>query len=255
MGVEGRPIALVTGAGERLGRELTLAAGHLGYDLAIHYNRSSGPAEETIGLAREIGAEARAFQADFSDPNFAADGLLERVAREMGPASLLINSASVYAPGDIRSTSIETLGEQLQVNLAAPFTLIGAFARSRGDEHGLVVNILDNKIAFHQYAYAAYLLSKKALADLTVMAALELAPGIRVNGIAPGVVLPAESRSAEYLEWRRQGIPLARQGGPGNIARALQYLVENDFVTGQILTVDGGESVTNTGRHSESFPG
>ncbi len=164
---------------------------------------------------------------------------------------LLINSASLYDQAPILSTNRSTLEREFAVNFFAPFDLIRAFAATR--QPGQVINILDNKIAFAQFQYAAYLLSKKALAELTRIAALEFAPVLRVNGIAPGVVLPARERSAGYLVWREQGIPLRRQGQISEITRGLDYLVQNEFLTGQILFIDGGESLGATGRNAADF--
>lgn len=129
-----------------------------------------------------------------------------------------------------------------------PYFLTKAFALQC--KTGSVINIIDNKIAFNQYQYSAYLLSKKALAEMTKLAALELAPAVRVNGLAPGVVLPASVRTQKYIDWRIEGIPVKRQGNTNNITQALYYLLDNDFMCGQILTVDGGESLTNIGQNA-----
>ncbi|MGO1426069.1 MAG: SDR family oxidoreductase, partial [Halomonas sp.] len=120
-------------------------------------------------------------------------------------------------------------------------------------QEGQVINIIDNKVAYHQYPYAAYLLSKKSLAEMTRMAALEFAPRIRINGLAPGVVLPASQRTSDYVQWRIEGIPLKQQGEPAHLVQALYYLLDNTFVAGQILFVDGGESINLEGRHSENY--
>ncbi|MGB3621721.1 MAG: SDR family oxidoreductase, partial [Ketobacter sp.] len=102
--------------------------------------------------------------------------------------------------------------------------------------------------------YAAYLLSKKSLAEYTKMAALEFAPEIRVNGIAPGVTLPGETRGNAYVDWRIAGIPLGKKGSDEQLTNSLSYLLQNDFITGQILYVDGGESVNQVGRNHENYP-
>jgi len=152
-----------------------------------------------------------------------------------------------------RNTSRELLESQFKVNFVTPYLLAGSFARRVG--RGQIINIIDNKIAYNQYHYSAYLLSKKSLAEFTKLAALEFAPDIRVNGIAPGVTLPNESRDSAYLRWRIEGIPLAKKGSYSHLMAALSYLLQNDFVTGQILFVDGGESQNLVGRNSENHPG
>ena len=241
---------LVTGAGVRLGRVIALGLAEAGWDVAVHYNRSAGPAEETVSAIRGHGRQAFAFAADLSRPD-EVEALVGRVVERLPNLRALVNSASVYDQGTVRETTAELFDRQMAVNLRAPMLLLKSFAAAV--ERGAVVNILDNKIAFHQYQYGAYLLSKKGLADLTRMAAMELAPALRVNGVAPGVVLPASIRSEAYLEWRRQGIPLGVQGDPREIARAVNYLLDADFVTGQILFVDGGESVAAVGRNAGAW--
>jgi NAD(P)-dependent dehydrogenase (short-subunit alcohol dehydrogenase family) len=118
-----------------------------------------------------------------------------------------------------------------------------------------VINILDNKIAFQQFSYAAYLLSKKSLADFTRIAAIEYAPNIRINAIAPGVILPGDQRTSDYLAWRVEGIPLKTQGEVEHLIKAMQYIINNDFITGQILVVDGGEGINHQGQNAEQFDG
>lgn len=242
-------IALVTGAAVRLGRGLALHLADRGYDIALHYGRSERAAEETAAEIRARGRECRLFAFDFLGSGDAA-GLFETVSA-WGRPELLINSASLYDQAPVIHTDRALLEREFAVNLFAPFDLIRAFARAGG--RGQVINVLDNKIAFQQFQYAAYLLSKKALAELTKLAAVELGPWIRVNGLAPGVVLPAAERTADYVDWRARGIPLGRKGEVNEITRALDYLIDNEFVTGQILIVDGGESLTNVGRNAAEY--
>jgi pteridine reductase len=245
-----RPAALVTGGAVRLGRALALALAAAGYDIALHYGRSAEAAEGTAAEIRALGAECHAFQLDLVDVE-ALPALVERARAALPNLRVLVNSASAYAQATIGATSAAIFEQQLAVNLRAPFFLTQAFASQVGEGH--VVNIIDNKIAFNQHEYAAYLLAKQALADFTRMAALEFAPALRVNAVAPGVVLPAGSRSPEYIAWRLEGIPLRRQGEPADIARAVLYLLGSDFVTGQVLTVDGGEGLTGVGRNAAQF--
>lgn len=246
-----RQAALVTGGATRVGRFFALHLARRGYDIALHYHHSAAAAEETAATIRHQGRDCETFACDFRTGD--VEGLIERVIARFPALALLVNSASTYAPGDIRETAREQLETQFGVNLFAPFLLTRAFGR-RVDA-GEIINIVDNKIAFEQHAYAAYLLAKKSLAELTRMAAIELAPAIRVNAIAPGVILPAAQRTSDYLAWRYAGIPLARQGEVEELGQALDYLLDNRFATGQVLFVDGGESVNRVGRHSENYPG
>lgn len=245
-----RPAALVTGGAVRLGRAIALALAEAGYDIALHYGSSAAAAEATAVEIRALGVECHTLQLDLADVE-ALPGLIERARAALPNLRVLVNSASVYTQATIAATTAAIFDQQLAVNLRAPFFLTRAFADQVGEGH--VVNIIDNKIAFNQHQYAAYLLAKQALAAFTRMAALEFAPRIRVNGVAPGVVLPATTRSPEYVAWRVSGIPLRRQGDPADITGAILYLLGSDFVTGQILTVDGGESLTNVGQNAAQF--
>lgn len=245
-----RPAALVTGGAIRLGRALALALADAGYDIALHYGMSAAAAAETAEEIRRRGVACRTFPCDLSDV-----AQLEHVMADAVTAfpnlTVLVNSASAYTQASIAETTPAMFAAQFDVNLRAPFFLTQAFA-ARVD-HGSIVNIIDNKIGYHQFDYAAYLLSKKALAEFTAMAAVEFAPRIRVNAVAPGVVLPAQSRTDEYIAWRLEGIPLRMQGDTGHIAAAMLSLLANEFMTGQVLTVDGGESLAGVGRNAAQF--
>lgn len=246
----GRPAALVTGGAVRLGRAIALALAAAGYDIALHYGRSAEAAAQTAEAIRALGVGCQTFAADLADAA-ALPGLVAAAHQAYPRLRALVNSASAYTQATIGATTAEIFDQQLAVNLRAPFFLTQAFARQV--ERGHVVNILDNKIAFNQHEYAAYLLAKKTLAEFTRMAALEFAPHLAVNGVAPGVVMPATTRSEEYVAWRIGGIPLRRQGTTADITGAILYLLGSDFVTGQILLVDGGESLTNVGQNAAQF--
>jgi NAD(P)-dependent dehydrogenase (short-subunit alcohol dehydrogenase family) len=245
-----RPAALVTGGAVRLGRAIALALAGAGYDIALHYGRSAEAAAAAAEEIRALGAACHLIAHDLAEVDGLA-GLVARARAALPGLRALVNSASAYAQAGIAATSPAVFDQQLAVNLRAPFFLTQAFAAQVGRGH--VINIIDNKIAFHQHQYAAYLLAKQGLAELTRMAALELAPHIQVNGVAPGVVLPAGTRSPEYVAWRLEGIPLRRQGEAGDIAGAILFLLASPFITGQILTVDGGEGLTGVGRNAAQF--
>ena len=241
--------ALVTGGATRLGRFFSEALADAGFDIALHVNRSREEAEEVASSIRAKGRECEIFSCDFLNDDL--NDLLRSAKQRFPGLNLLLNSASAYEPAPISATELAMLETQFRVNMFTPLLLTRHFAETV--QEGQVINIIDNKVAYHQYPYAAYLLSKKSLAEMTRMAALEFAPRIRINGIAPGVVLPASLRTSNYIEWRIEGIPLKRQGHPVHLVQALHYLLENSFVAGQILFVDGGESINLEGRHSENY--
>ena len=242
--------ALVTGGAVRLGKGIALALAAAGYDIALHFHTSHQPAAETAAEIRQLGVRCELFPADLAQAE-QIDGLLSQVTAVFPHLNALINSASAYAQAAIMDTTPLLFDQQFGLNLRAPFFLTQAFAHHVAQ--GCVINILDNKIGFNQYQYAAYLLAKKGLAEFTRMAALELAPAVRVNGVAPGVVLPAKTRSQAYIQWRIQGIPLRRQGSVHHITQAILSLLQNDFITGQTLVVDGGESLTNAGQNAGDY--
>lgn len=242
--------ALVTGSAVRLGKHIALALAADGYDIALHFNSSLKKAEATAQEIRALGVACEAFQFNLKE----AENILnfvQKVKHRFPNLNTLINSASGYEQKTIRETTVATFDNQFALNLRAPFFMTQAFAKTV--ESGNVINILDNKIGFNQYNYAAYLLSKKAFAEFTRMAALEFAPNIRINGVAPGVVLPATTRSQEYIDWRIQGIPLQMQGQTAHITQAILSFLQNDFITGQIMVVDGGENIAHIGQNAGDF--
>ncbi|WP_339883288.1 SDR family NAD(P)-dependent oxidoreductase [Vreelandella maris] len=241
--------ALVTGGATRLGRYFSEALADAGYDIALHVNRSREEAEEVASGIRAKGRECEIFHCDFLNDDL--NVLIQSAKQRFPGLNLLLNSASAYEPAPIAGTDLAMLEAQFRVNMFTPLLLTRHFAEVV--QEGQVINIIDNKVAYHQYPYAAYLLSKKSLAEMTRMAALEFAPRIRINGLAPGVVLPASQRTSDYVQWRIEGIPLKQQGEPTHLVQALYYLLDNTFVAGQILFVDGGESINIEGRHSENY--
>jgi NAD(P)-dependent dehydrogenase (short-subunit alcohol dehydrogenase family) len=252
-----RPAALVTGGATRLGFEFATALAIAGYDIALHYHRSSKLAESAAHKIKDTGVNCVTFQQDLTEPTAAQ--LIPSVLTEFPNCQVLINSASAYQAATIAETDLALLQQQFTVNFFAPFLLTQAFAqhwitrRAESPTNSNVINILDNKIAFQQNSYAAYLLSKKSLAEFTQLSAIEYAPSVRINGIAPGVVMPGDSRTDDYIQWRLEGIPLKKQGSPTNLIKAMHYLLNNEFVTGQILTVDGGENINHVGLNAENF--
>jgi NAD(P)-dependent dehydrogenase (short-subunit alcohol dehydrogenase family) len=242
--------ALVTGGAIRVGLDFARFLASQGYDIAIHYNSSARAAEDAATEIRKSGVRCEIFRFDFlSDQDPSA--LVEQVAEVFPHLGVLVNCASIYNAAPVAETTAEMLRTEFQVNYFTPFLLSGAFARRIGA--GNIINIIDNKIAFQQYQYGAYLSAKKALAELTRMTAMEFAPRIRVNGIAPGVILPGSNRTADYIDWRVRGIPLKRQGETDHLCRALGYILDNDFITGQILFVDGGEGLYHIGQNAEVY--
>lgn len=239
-------VALVTGAGTRLGRAIALGLGRLGADIAAHHHASEEGARSLCAQLEADGGRARAFRADLTrDPEL--DGLLPQVAAELGAPSVLVNSAAIFEKHGFLDGDPSALDRQWALNTRAPFLLTRAFARRlrEAGQGGDVVNVLDVGGAFAAWRdYAAYGLTKAALRALTEVLALELAPTVRVNAVAPGTIVPPPGAPAAEQEALRARIPLGRFGTPEEVADAVGFLVAGPaFVTGQILRVDGGRAL------------
>lgn len=233
--------ALVTGGARRIGRAIALGLGKAGAAVVIHYRSSVAAAEGVAQELRAGGGVSTLIQADLSEAA-EAEALLPRVWDEIGPVDVLVNNASIFPPGRLEEMTLDDVTTNVRVNAWAPFTLIREMARrSTPERERCVVNLLDARIAGGDPHHAAYHLSKLMLAELTRMAAVEFAPNLRVNGVAPGPVIPPEDKDEHYLKGLIAALPLSRQGSPDDIANAVLYLATASFVTGQTVFVDGGQ--------------
>jgi pteridine reductase len=239
-------VALVTGGAVRIGRALALALAGRGARVALHYGSSAEAAAETVAAIRGLGGEAAAFAADLRDLA-RTEELVDRVAGHFGRVDILVNSAAAFVPAGLADTTGPLWDEHFAVNLKAPFFLSRAFARHVGGERpGQIVNIADWRAVRPDPRCLAYSLTKAGIVAMTQGLALALAPNIRVNAIAPGAILPPPGRDGTYLEELGERLPLRRHGSPDDVATALLYLVTAEFVTGQVIFVDGGEHLGRT---------
>jgi pteridine reductase len=229
--------ALVTGAGLRIGKAVALALADAGADVLVHYLGSEAAARATAALIRRKGRKAWTLRADLGDPAQAA-WLFEEARRKAGPVRVLVNSASVFPSNRVTGFSWEDLADSLRVNAFAPLVLCRALAAQGSG--GTAVNLLDCRIQDYDREHAAYHLSKRMLFTLTRMMALEFAPKVRVNAVAPGLILPPRGKGRAYLESLRGTNPLGGLGSPRDVAEAVLFLLRSRFVTGQVLYVDGG---------------
>ena len=234
--------ALITGASKRIGRAMAEHLALLGWNVAIHYNGSVSEAAELAGSLRADYTDQvfSALRANLSRPE-EVENLVASAIGEMGAIDLLINNASVFDPGYLIETSLELFDLQFNTNFRAPFLLSRDFKRLC--KKGLIINMIDTRITGNKPDYAAYTLSKKALWELTKMAALEFAPDIRVNALAPGVTLAPAHEGDDYLAKLARNIPMKKPGGIDPILMSLDYILANDHLTGQLLFADGGENL------------
>jgi len=232
-----RPLALVTGAAHRLGKVFALTLARHGFDILLHYHRSLDAALQTQAEILTVGRRVILAPADLTDP-VQISSLLSKVES----LSVLVNSAAFMPIGNTENLSIENWDASLDLNLRAPFLLAQACARKM-TEGGLIVNITDVGAQKAWSRYPSYSVSKAALESLTKILARALAPKIRVNAIAPGFVLQSDIVTAE--EWERliKRVPLKRPARREEIASALEFLLNNEYITGQTIVVDGGYSL------------
>lgn len=239
MEIEGR-VAIVTGGAVRLGRALALALADNGTRVASHYGSSVDAARETLARIRAV-SDGIALAADLQDVA-QARSVVERAVQHFGQVDILVNSAAIFEPGDIFTTSETDWERHFAINLKAPFFLSQAFAAHVGRERcAHIINIADWRAFRPGPDYAAYTLTKAALVTMTYSLAQALAPNIQVNAIAPGLILPPPGQDSSYLERKAQAIPVRRAGSPEEIARAMLFLLQSDFVTGEVIFVTGGE--------------
>ncbi|PAU97450.1 SDR family oxidoreductase [Paracoccus salipaludis] len=247
MAAEG--VALVTGAAKRLGRAMALALAERGHDIAIHYNGSAAEAEATAAEARALGVRAQAFRADLLDED-QTQGLIPSVVQALGPLTVLVNNASIFEHDTLETATRDSWDRHIGSNLRAPFVLTQAFAAqlppppARDGEpvaHGLVVNMIDQRVLKPTPAFMTYSLAKAGLWWLTRTSAQALAPHVRVNAIGPGPTMQGARQSDVHFARQRAATILQRGADAGDIARALLYLLDAKAVTGQLICVDGGQ--------------
>ena len=230
--------ALVTGGAKRIGRAISLALARKGYDLAVHYHTSAAEAEELATEIRALGRQCELLECDLADREAVA-GLMERVLAALPHCDVLVNNASIFPAGDFLGSDDALLDRVFEVNFRAPLSLCRQFAAGR--QRGQIINLLDTQITRPFTSHFAYSLSKKALASLTRMAARALAPDIRVNGVCPGLIVPPAGADAAEMDSLAARVPMKRTGSPEAVAAAVISLLEADYVTGQVLFVDGGQ--------------
>lgn len=241
----GGRIALVTGAGTRLGRAIAEGLGAVGVDVAVHCHGSTAGAGEAAAAIRVHGSRAEVFQADLADAA-AIPALVDDVERRLGPISILVSSAALFEAGTALEGTVASLDRQWAVNARAPFLLAQVVGgRMRGRGQGDLIHLLDVGGTTHVWRdHVAYSMTKAALHALTRALAAELAPAVRVNAVAPGPVLPPASFSEAQLDGLRRSVPQGRLGSPADVVRAVRFLLEGPaFITGHVLTVDGGQSL------------
>lgn len=239
MELQGR-VGIVTGGGVRVGRAIALGLARSGVDVFIHYNRSAEPAERTAEEARELGVRAAVGSVNLADPTKAA-ALVDLTKRSLGIPSILVNSASGFPSDTIADVTVDAWRATLDLTLASPVFATQAFANALPEDlDGAVVNITDVRTQTPYREHFSYIVAKGGIDTFTKTAALQLAPRIRVNAVALGVILPPPQEDDDYAARLATDLPLGRVGGTGPVVTTVLSLLENDFITGEIVRVDGG---------------
>lgn len=239
MDISGK-VALITGSSKRIGRETALELARRGAHVAIHYRSDEPGAKETQALAREAGVQAELFRAELTDAG-EVNALFVDLAKRFGGLDILVNNASVFDQADFEESTPELWNAQMDSNARAPFFVAQHAAKlMSGRGHGKIVNLVDVAGEMVWPGYLAYSVSKAALIAINRGLAKALAPSIQVNGVAPGPVLFPEYYTQDQKHLAVERTLLKRAGSARDIVNAVIFLIENDYITGEVIHVDGG---------------
>ena len=231
--------ALITGGSDRIGKAVAIHLAKQGYHLVLHYNSAKEKAENLqMHIESTYKVKVELLQINFLKEND-FDHIFEDFKRKSITIEVLVNCASDFIPSSFNEQGSELFVKEMTINLKIPYLLTKAFARVFGK--GNIINFVDTKVAKNKTVHLDYILSKKLLKDFTKISAVELAPNIRVNAIAPGLILPPEGKDESYLLNLAKDIPLKTVGNLDEILKAFQFILDSYFFTGQILYIDGGE--------------
>ncbi len=232
------PVALITGGAVRVGRAIAMALAEKGYDLAINYNSSRDPAKDLQNILRRKGREVLLLEGDLSRPETSKD-LAKSFQGKFQRLDLLVNNAANFFSTPLLETNCDEWDKVMAVNLRAPHLLVREFANLLTKSSGLVINIADHLGLHPGVSYAHHSIAKAGLINLTRIQAVALAPKVRVNAIAPGLVLPPEAMDQEQYEKEIDKTLLKRAGTVDEVTRAMTFLLDSPSVTGQTIVVDG----------------
>ncbi len=234
--------ALVTGGGRRIGAVISRVLAEAGYPVGIHANRSLEAAEALAASLRAEGHIAVALGADLADRDAVA-GLLPACEAALGRVTVLVNNAASFRYDTADDFTVADLDYHVRPNLEAPLMLAQAFARALGDAPGAIVNMLDHKVTAINPDFFSYTVAKLGLAGATRMLAMALEGRVRVNGVAPGITLISGKQTQAGFERAWTAPPLGRSSTPEEVADAVLFCVTNASLNGQVLVLDGGESL------------
>jgi NAD(P)-dependent dehydrogenase (short-subunit alcohol dehydrogenase family) len=237
-------VALITGAGRRIGRAIALGMAQQGWDIAVHYRHSAAEAQQAVEQIRALGRRAVAIQGDLSD-EAQVRALLPQAVAALGPVSCVVNNASLFDYDSAQDFTSAKLAAHMSANVAAPLVLAQALhAATEDGRQAVVINLLDQKLYNLNPDFLSYTLSKAALHTATTLLAQALAPKLRVVGIAPGITLVSGDQTEDGFAKAHQQTPLGRSSTPADIVQAVLYAAGAPALTGSTLLVDGGQHLT-----------
>lgn len=238
MNLNGKKV-LITGSAVRIGRAIALSFAKNGACVLVHCNESK---DKAINLLRELDKFSTGneyISADLSDSHDISQIIFPKLAE----VDILINNASVFQKNKLSEETLSEAKKQFEINFWAPYTLMKEFRKQRASKESLIINILDYRIERPSLSDSSYLIAKGALQKLTELAALQWAPEIRVNAVAPGFVIPPKGMENSTMEKSLKKVPMGKPTPVSSIASACLFLSENDSITGETIFLDGGASL------------
>ena len=233
---------LITGGAQRIGKEIAMYFAKKGWNVVIHFNKSK---KEAITLEKKIlsmGVQCITIQADLSNSD-EIKSIFKTIKKKIGIIDCLVNCASIFENDDILSFNNKKWRSHFDVNLKAPAILCGEFAKQSRNTKGNIINITDQRVFKLTPYFLSYTLSKAGLETLTKILAMKFAPNIRVNAIAPGPVIKNKRQSKKHFEKQFKNTILKKQVKTINICKTLEFILNNDSITGVTIPVDSGQSL------------
>ena len=234
--------AFITGGAQRIGSSITKFLANRGIDVAIQYNNSKNKVSALEKIIKKTGVKFSSFKSDFNkNENF--ESFFKKINNEFGKIDLLVNNASAFEFDTIKESNYQIFDKHINVNIKAPFFLCQNFIKQLDYKQGLIINIIDQRVKNITPYFSSYTLSKSALYTMTKSLATLVAPKIRVNGISPGPTLKSTNQTDKQFLSQIARTPLKRQVELDEINLAIEYLIKNKSVTGDVLTIDSGQSL------------
>ena len=246
---------IVTGGARRVGREIAIDLGKIGWEVAVHFNKSNKDAAEVVEKIEKAGGKAVAIHAKL-DKEDGTKNLVEAATSSLGPINCLINNASVFEHDTLETVTTKGWDKHINTNLKAPLFLIKEFAKSLPNNlSGNVINLVDQRVWNLTPYFLSYTVSKVGLWTLTQSLALALAPYVRVNAIGPGPTLPSQRQTKTQFAQQCAATPLGRGTTPQEICNAVRFILSNESLTGQMIVLDGGQHLGwAQPKHNEVIP-